>query len=326
VEYLKIVLEDFRKTAKLIGIALIPLSALLLATAGMVRVTRANDTATATPSLTPLGGERVMATSIPLPTATPTLEPTPESEPELQEAEVWSPDYDKGQIYQMQCIGVNGIMHPLHHELASEKVTFFPDYETAQVVASCNYADYGVNQPQAIVLHYTDYGTLGGVVSWFRKIDGLSAHYLIDREGVVYQFVPEVVGARHVACAGTSCVSSCPAYLCADGYPELKSIGIELLNYGYVDPVDTNGTVAIYEDYLASFGRRYWEDYSEMQLVQLKALVCDIAHRWNIPIDPDHVLGHYRINQKVDPGPALNLFWERLGLPAREPIFARGCN
>ena len=53
----------------------------------------------------------------------------------------------------------------------------------------------------------------------------------------------------------------------------------------------------------------------------LQTLVMDIASRWNIPIDNNHILGHYRINQKVDPGPALNLFWERMGYPPREPIF-----
>jgi N-acetyl-anhydromuramyl-L-alanine amidase AmpD len=50
-------------------------------------------------------------------------------------------------------------------------------------------------------------------------------------------------------------------------------------------------------------------------------LVEDIAARYHIPIDPDHVFGHYRVNQKVDSGPALNLFWSRAGYPPKPPIF-----
>lgn len=258
--------------------------------------------------------------TVALPTPMPLVEPT--AEPEI-EPDAWTPHYDEAEWYKAQCIAANGVFHPFHHEQAVGQVVFLPDYETAEVLPSCNYVDYGVNQPQAIVLHFTDYGTLGGVVSWFRKLDGLSTHYLIDREGTVYQFVPEGVGARHVACAGGTCLASCPPDLCGDGYPELKSIGIELLNYGYVDP--TVQGILVYEDYQAAFGRRYWEDYPDMQLEALKALVCDIAKRWGIPIDTEHVLGHYRINQKVDPGPALNLFWERLGVPNRSPVFAGGC-
>jgi hypothetical protein len=55
----------------------------------------------------------------------------------------------------------------------------------------------------------------------------------------------------------------------------------------------------------------YWEEYPDVQIAAL----------WNIPIDVNHVIGHYRINQKVDPGPALNLFWTRSGYPLKPPIF-----
>jgi hypothetical protein len=38
-------------------------------------------------------------------------------------------------------------------------------------------------------------------------------------------------------------------------------------------------------------------------------------------IPPEMVVGHYRVNEKSDPGPALNLFWERPGNPPRPAIF-----
>ncbi|RCK72761.1 MAG: N-acetylmuramoyl-L-alanine amidase [Anaerolineae bacterium] len=253
------------------------------------------------------------------PTATPNLEIviTPE-------APGWSPNQEDAQHYQQQCTAANGIMEERMHEVVVGQVSFLPDYSAADVAASCNYVRYGTNQPQGVIIHYTS-GSLAASLSWFRKLDGTSAHYLIDRDGTVYQLIPEEVGAVHVTCAGNSCLPTCPYDLCGDdGYPELRTIGIELVNWGYVDPAETG--ILVYEDYLASFGRRYWEDFSEIQLIVLKDLVCDIARRWSIPVDSEHIVGHYRINQKLDPGPALNLFWERLGLPLREPLFANGCD
>jgi N-acetyl-anhydromuramyl-L-alanine amidase AmpD len=84
-----------------------------------------------------------------------------------------------------------------------------------------------------------------------------------------------------------------------------------------VDPKFFNGN--IYEDYMVAFGYRFWEDYPPAQIESLKVLVQDIRARWNIPWDM--VMGHYRINKKDDPGPALNLFWPRYGYPSRPPIF-----
>jgi N-acetyl-anhydromuramyl-L-alanine amidase AmpD len=252
--------------------------------------------------------------------ASPVISPTPTTAP--TPTFVWSPNLGDAQHYQTQCIAANGVGEAKLHEVVVGKVVFLPDYETAEIAPSCNFVEYGENKPSAIVLHFTG-GSLAASLSWFRKAGGLSAHYLIDRDGTVYQLIPEVVGAKHVACAGDSCLPSCPDWLCGDGYPELTSIGIELVNDGYVDPNEAN--ILLYEDYQNAFGRRYWEDYPDIQLQVLKDLVCDIASRWNIPVDPDHVLGHYRINQKVDPGPALNLFWERLGTPYREPLFTGGC-
>lgn len=256
-------------------------------------------------------------TPTPIPSPTPTVALTPTETPSLTLP--WQPNLAEAEKYQRECQGVNAVYHPLWHEQASARVMFLPDYEAAMVAASCNYVTYGINRPQAIVVHHTGYGTLAGALSWLRKLDGAGAHYLIDRDGEVYQLIPEAVGARHVTCAGNSCIPSCPEYLCREGYPELLSISIELLNWGYIDPGEPG--VLVYEDYLASFGRKYWEDYTDMQLLSLKGLVYDIAERWGIPIDPEHVLGHYRINQKVDPGPALNLFWERIGYPPREALF-----
>lgn len=269
----------------------------------------------------------VLPSSTPVPTATQTaLTPSPATTSAAAVTEntpaPWSPNHEEAQHFQRQCVAANGVMEENMHEVVVGQVVFLPDYSAAETAPSCNNVTFGENQPTAIVLHFTG-GSLAASLSWFRKLDGASAHYLIDRDGTVVQLIPELVGAKHVSCAGGSCLASCPDYLCSDGYPELRSVGIELVNWGYVDPTESG--ILVYEDYLAAFGRRYWEDYSDFQLQSLKALICDIARRWSIPIDQDHILGHYRVNQKLDPGPALNLFWERIGTPYHPPLLLDGC-
>ncbi len=213
---------------------------------------------------------------------------------------------------------------------ALERLTFQTDLspETqAQIPAltikpSCN--TWPTNRPEVIVLHYTA-GDLVSALAHFQKADSGSAHYLIDRDGSVYQLVPESLGSHHVSCYGvrSQCEASCPICDTPDGKlsePYLRSIGIELVNQGRVEPRFYPG-LSLYEDYSKSFGYTYWEDYSEAQLNSLILVVQDIAKRWNIPLDANHIIGHYRIQSKPDPGPALNLFWARNGNPPRAPIF-----
>jgi len=186
---------------------------------------------------------------------------------------------------------------------------------------SCNF--YGRDVPEAIVIHYT-VGDLTSSMAAFRQDKGASAHYIIDRDGKVVQMVPEGLSALHVNCNGTrtNCLASCPICDGKNGEltePYTRSIGIELVNRGHIPAPSAPGTY--FFDYLRSYNYFYWEEYPDAQIAALKVLVEDIAARWNIPIDPDHVLGHYRINEKVDPGPALNLFWSRAGYPPKQPIF-----
>ncbi len=215
-------------------------------------------------------------------------------------------------------------------QLALSKATFDPDLSAAaqaklpgfSVSPSCNY--FRGDRPEAIVIHYTAGGDLNSTLNAFRADKGASAHYVIDRDGKVVQVMPEDLGALHVNCNGkrSNCVQSCPICDGKDGAltePYSRSIGIELVNRGHIPGPTAPGTY--YEDYLHSYNYTYWEEYPEAQIAALKVLVEDIAARWNIPIDNQHVLGHYRINQKVDPGPALNLFWSRSGNPPRPPIF-----
>jgi len=189
-----------------------------------------------------------------------------------------------------------------------------------KLVPSCNIRPN--NQPLAIILHGTR-GPLTGAITTFQKLNNTSAHYLIDRDGTVIQVVPESLGAYHVSCSGARsiCLASCPICNDQDGNfvePATQSIGIELVNAGTVTNPDSFAG-PLYEDFNMSFGYRYWDDYPEAQVKSLILLVNDIRKRWDIPLDM--VMGHYRINTNTDPGPALNLFWDRYGNPPRPAIF-----
>ncbi len=205
--------------------------------------------------------------------------------------------------------------------LALSQLTWQPDYPGAVVIPSCNLVEG--NEPKAIVLHHTG-GELSGAIHRFQMPEEASAHYIVDRDGTVYQMVPESYGAKHVNCYNqrSYCLESCPICEGEDGRllePYLQSVGIEIVNQGALDPKAFSGP--LYEDYNMAFGYRYWEDYPETQLESVKALVEDICARWGIPLEIDHVIGHSLVNMKSDPGPALNLFWPRYGEPAREAMW-----
>jgi N-acetylmuramoyl-L-alanine amidase len=188
--------------------------------------------------------------------------------------------------------------------------------------------------PEAIILHFT-YGPYQATVNEFREsVLESSAHYIIDRDGTITQMVPEVLSANHVTCYGDRalCAEQCPICENDEGRlsePKLRSIGIELVNVGrlrgepgdFRNPDGSEFTGLVYEDDLISWGYRYWEDFPQAQIDTLRLLLTDLMQRWNIPLD--RILGHGDVQiNKIDPGPALNLTWDRSGAPERDAIFS----
>jgi hypothetical protein len=97
-----------------------------------------------------------------------------------------------------------------------------------EIRPSCNFDLQ--NQPKAIVLHYTE-GSLDATLATFQQPHNSSAHYIIDRDGKVYQVIPEQFAAYHVNCYGnrTLCMPSCPFVqinLVALSNPDLKRLGL----------------------------------------------------------------------------------------------------
>jgi N-acetylmuramoyl-L-alanine amidase len=144
-------------------------------------------------------------------------------------------------------------------------------------------------KPAILILHYT--GTATGLEAEAVYLDPrppkkkskgpVSPHYMIDRDGLITQFVDEQKRAWH---AGHSWW---------DGRGDINShsIGIELVNpghkYGYLD-------------------------FTKPQMESLALLVRDILSRHDIP--PHYILGHSDIapateREKPDPGEKMAWAW-----------------
>lgn len=168
---------------------------------------------------------------------------------------------------------------------------------------SCHFDSEYIIEPTMIVIHFTT-GSLHSTLEAFRSGGSRqSAHYVIDRDGMVYQIVPENLLARHIS---NKIVQ--------------KSIGIELVNYGFLmgtDPAklttkrgeEFKGELFTYEGKLDDrVMYRYWENFTGAQMTSLELLLDDIRARLPIPVE--NVKGHRDLEPASDPGPALDEFLE----------------
>ncbi|MGH2710775.1 MAG: N-acetylmuramoyl-L-alanine amidase [Actinomycetota bacterium] len=153
-----------------------------------------------------------------------------------------------------------------------------------------NYSEgRGREVPRAIIVH-TNHGSFVGTVSWFgREGSGVSAHYLVGLDGRVALFVDEGDTAQH---AGKEESESRAVFGRTDA--NRSAIGIEFEDAGKPDS----------------------SPRSERQYEAGGRLIREVAHRWNIPLDSAHIVGHRDVRQGTDcPG---NLDVERLIREATE--------
>lgn len=126
-------------------------------------------------------------------------------------------------------------------------------------------------RPEAIVIHIMQ-GTLEGTDSWFRDpLARVSAHYGVGKNGEVHQYVKEQDTAWHagvIASPSWSLIKRSDNGLYIN--PNLYTIGIE--HEGLVDSVWTD---AMYQS--------------------SSSLIAEMAMRWSIPIDRNHIIGHHEI-------------------------------
>lgn len=130
-------------------------------------------------------------------------------------------------------------------------------------------------KPELIVIHIMD-GTLAGTDSWFANPAAqVSAHYGIGKNGEVHHYVKEEDAAWHAGRVDTPSAKLVKANV----NPNLYTIGIEH----------------------EGKSNESWSD----EMKQASALLIrEICQRWQIPIDRNHVIGHYQIYSKKPDCPA----------------------
>ncbi|WP_042142029.1 N-acetylmuramoyl-L-alanine amidase [Paucisalibacillus sp. EB02] len=132
---------------------------------------------------------------------------------------------------------------------------------------------------------------------------GVSTHYVIGREGDIYQFVSDNRVAYH---AGRNSLPNLPFF---DHDMNEYSIGIELMGIGTKDELVPSISEEIYNNLDPSF-----IGFTEDQYNSLSLLLDTLHNRYpTIPKDRYHVIGHddYAPKRKVDPGKLFN--WRKLG-------------
>ena len=148
------------------------------------------------------------------------------------------------------------------------------------------------------------------IVNIYRK-DGVSAHYLIDRQGTIYRLVDESRRAYH---AGKGSLPWQPG---RTDKLNNYSIGIELLGMGSRKDMSIFMPGSLYDDMVTSHPE--FRGFTDAQYRSLAGLVPDIRARHpRILPDRRHIVGHsdYAPKRRTDPGELFE--WQRLGLPAEK--------
>lgn len=169
----------------------------------------------------------------------------------------------------------------------------------------------GNSEVTHVVLHFssnviqkpTDPYRVEDVVKIFEDY-GVSAHYLIDREGRVYELVPSNRVAFH---AGKGKLPHAPYY------PDVlnaHSIGIELLGIGSAKDMRLFMSQALYQKVPP-----HLPGFTEAQYTSLASLLRKIQQDFpSIRLNRRHIVGHeeYTPDRRSDPGELFD--WSRLNL------------
>lgn len=163
------------------------------------------------------------------------------------------------------------------------------------------------HDPEFVMIHFTSVVVLDKqdpynmeAVKKLYKDSELSVHYVIDRDGSIYCWIPESRVAWH---AGKGTFGGDERLTNKMNY---YAIGIELLGIGSqfdMGPYLTGEEYASLDPSLIGF--------TEAQYQALESLLADICSRNNIPMDRDHIIGHEDYSDtKTDPGDLFD--WDRV--------------
>ncbi|MFC1720946.1 N-acetylmuramoyl-L-alanine amidase [Patescibacteria group bacterium] len=159
-----------------------------------------------------------------------------------------------------------------------------------------------------LVMHYTAGGNTNQIIKYFQQPDGVSAHFVVGRDGRVVQMVKLEDVAWH---AGNSVWKG-------EKWVNYFSVGIEISNWGplkkkgetyYCWPNNYNTILnkEVFEDDSGNF----WEAYPSKQInavIELCKSILEIIPE----ITLENVVGHEHISpgRKTDPGPAFP--WDKV--------------
>ncbi|MCU1256778.1 MAG: N-acetylmuramyl-L-alanine amidase, negative regulator of AmpC, AmpD [Candidatus Angelobacter sp.] len=127
-------------------------------------------------------------------------------------------------------------------------------------------------QPEAIVIHIGE-GSLRSIDMQFSDPNArVSAHYCVSKAGDIHQYVDEKDTAFHAGTIDQPTWSGLKPGRGSGSFinPNFYTIGIE--HEGFAD-----------------------DQWPDAQLSTSAALVGEIAQRWKIPLDEDHVIRHHQI-------------------------------
>lgn len=162
----------------------------------------------------------------------------------------------------------------------------------------------GAMTPTLIILHDTA-GRLdkGNSVSWFQNEKcGVSAHFVVERDGSVVQMVRTDRKAFHAGASKWDGRSGCNSF----------AIGIEIVNPGKLDEGGNAwfGGAADpdeieFVDSPEHGGDGYWLPYTAEQITTVKRLCRAIVEEYP---DCNEIVGHYHVSpgRKVDPTPLMD--------------------
>ncbi len=146
----------------------------------------------------------------------------------------------------------------------------------------------------SIVIHHTGDSAASQTINGWKNEetnpDYVSAHYVINKTGIIYYVIDEERRANHAGCKYPVCDVGTSCRICKDSIYVGKndnSIGIEIVNEGK-EP----------------------NQFTEEQYVSLKKLIESIQKRYNIP--NNQVLAHCQIAAKPDP--SKNFDWSKIAL------------
>lgn len=149
-----------------------------------------------------------------------------------------------------------------------------------------------------IILHHSAGGSVAGAVAgWAATPEHIATPYLIERTGDIYETFDPSLWAYHLGVKGNSAI-------------EKASIGIEIVSYGQLTYKDgkyytyTNRVVPDSEVAAVEFrGFKYYQRYTEAQLVALKSLLVYLMDRFKIKLQSNtDKFWEYSDPSKLPPG------------------------